>query len=116
MDNCQVGVYANLCNARRSTLIDERLFLPKDWVKDEQRCKKAGIPPEHIVHKTKPVLALEMVDTALRNKVLFDWVGGDGLYGHNYELCRELELRLLLFVLDVHKDQQIYGQEPDIFA
>lgn len=115
VDNCQVGVYASLCNAKRSTLIDERLFLPKDWVADVERCKKAGIPPEDMCYKTKPALALEMVDTAVRNKVLFDWVGGDGLYGHNYELCRELELRQLLFVLDVHKDQQVYKEEPEIF-
>lgn len=115
VDNCQVGVYASLCNAKRSTLIDERLFLPKSWVEDEVRCEKAGIPSTHRTYKTKPVLALEMVDKALANNILFDWVGGDGLYGHNYELCAALEARELLFVLDVHKDQRIYKEEPEIF-
>lgn len=115
VDNCQVGVYGSLCNGKRSTLIDERLFLPKAWVEDKERCKEAGIPLAHIVSKTKPVLALEIIDKALINNVLFDWVGGDGLYGHNYELCRCLDLRSLLFVLDVHKDQKIYIEEPEIF-
>ena len=115
VDNCQVGVYASLCNGKRSTLIDERLFLPKDWVEDVERCKKAGIPLEDIVSKTKPVLALEMVDNAIANNIAFDWVGGDGLYGHNHELCTALEKRKLLFVLDIHKDQRIYTEEPQIF-
>jgi len=115
VDNCQVGVYASLCNGKRSTLIDERLFLPKKWVEDEERCEKAGIPLSHIVSKTKPVLALEMIDKALANNILFDWVGGDGLYGHNYDLCAGLDFRKLLFVLDIHKDQHIYKEEPKIF-
>lgn len=115
VDNCQVGVYTSLCNGKRTTLIDERLFLPKSWVEDEARCEEAGIPLSHIVSKTKPVLALEMVDKALANNILFDWVGGDGLYGHNYELCTALESRHLLFVLDIHKDQRIYKEEPVLF-
>jgi len=115
VDNCQVGVYASLCNGKRSTLIDERLFLPKSWVEDKERCEKAGIPLAHINYKTKPVLALEMVDKALANNILFDWVGGDGLYGNNYELCAGLDYRHLLFVLDIHKDQRIYKEEPKIF-
>ena len=115
VDNCQVGVYASLCNGKRATLIDERLFLPKDWVEDIERCEKAGIPLADIVSKTKPALALEMVDNAISNGIAFDWVGGDGLYGHNHELCAALEERQLLFVLDIHKDQKIYTEEPQIF-
>lgn len=115
VDNCQVGVYASLCNGKRSTLIDERLFLPKAWIEDEERCERAGIPPAHMIYKTKPVLALEIIDKALSNNIAFDWVGGDGLYGHNYDLCSGLDLRFLLFVLDVHKDQNIYLKEPVIF-
>jgi SRSO17 transposase len=115
VDNCQVGVYASLCNGKRSTLIDERLFLPKDWVEDTKRCKAAGIPLSHMMHKTKPALALEMVDKALANNISFDWVGGDGLYGHNHELCASLDARHLLFVLDTHKNQKIYIEEPKTF-
>jgi len=115
VDNCQVGVYASLCNGERSTLVNERLFIPQEWAEDEARCKKAGIPAEDQVHKTKPALALEMIDEAIADKIAFDWVGGDGLYGHNYELSRELDARNLLFLLDVHKDQRIYTSEPDLF-
>jgi SRSO17 transposase len=116
VDNCQVAVYLSLCNDKRSSLIDEALFLPKEWVEDKERSMKAGIPESKIVKKTKPVLALELIDNAIANKITFDWVGGDGLYGHNYELGRGLDDRNLLFVLDVHKDQHIYGEIPRIFV
>ena len=62
VDNCQVGVYVSLCNGNRATLVDERLFLPKCWIENESRCKQAGIPKQAMREKTKPVLALEMVD------------------------------------------------------
>lgn len=116
VDNCQVAVYLSLCNDKRSSLIDEALFLPKEWIEDKERSIKAGIPEEEILYKTKPVLALELIDKAIANKIIFDWVGGDGLYGHNYELGKGLDERNLLFVLDVHKDQHIYEQAPEIFV
>lgn len=114
VDNCQVGVYASLCTGNRSCLVDERLYLPREWVEDKERCRKAKIPEEEVVFKTKPELALEMIDSAIAEGIHFDWVGGDGLYGHTYALCRELDLRNVLFVLDVHKDQQVYLSEPVI--
>lgn len=116
VDNSQVAVYLSLCNNKRSSLIDEALFLPKEWTNDKERSIKAGIPEPKILYKTKPVLALELIDKAIANNIVFDWVGEDGLYGHNYELGRGLDERDLLFVLDVHKDQHIYEQAPKIFV
>lgn len=116
VDNCQVGVYLSLCNGKCSSLIDEALFLPKIWTDDKRRSKKAGIPASKRVYKTKPILALELIDKAISNGVVFDWVGGDGLYGHNYQLAKGLDERHLLFVLDVHKSQQIYEQPVQIFV
>lgn len=97
------------------SLLDERLFLPKEWIKNKQRSKAAGIPEDQMKYRSKVELALEMVKSALSRQIKFDWVGGDGLYGHSYELGKELEQLDLLFVLDVHKDQKIYSTEPVIF-
>jgi len=114
VENCQVGVYACLCNGDRVSLLNERLFLPQSWIDDVQRCEQAEIPEDDRVYKTKPQLALEMIDKDIQRGVVFDWVGGDGLYGHNYELCKGLDQRHLLFVLDVHKDQHIYLEKPNL--
>lgn len=114
IDNCQVGVYASLVNATRATIINAKLFLPKCWAGDKQRCIKADIPKEYRKFQTKPQLALSMIDEDIANGVKFDWIGGDGLYGHNFGLTSGLDERGLFFVLDVHKDERIYLQKPEI--
>ncbi|XOF34647.1 MAG: transposase [Candidatus Electrothrix sp. YB6] len=40
-DNCQVVVFATLGYGRFSTPIDCRLYLPKSWTDDKERCLKA---------------------------------------------------------------------------
>lgn len=114
VDNCQVGVYASLVNDTRAIIINARLFLPETWTEDKERCRKAGIPEDAMQFKTKPELALNMIDEDILNGVQFDWIGGDGLYGHNYELTNGLDQRNLFYVLDVHKDELVYLQKPEI--
>ncbi|MCP4403727.1 MAG: IS701 family transposase [bacterium] len=114
VENCQVGVYASLCHDTSTTLVNERLFLPDAWANDSDRCKQAGIPEDTRQHQTKPQLALEMIDELDNLGLQWDWIGGDGLYGHSYELTVGLDERELLYVLDVHKDELIYETEPQI--
>jgi SRSO17 transposase len=114
VDNCQVGVYASLCNDTCATLINERLFLPECWADAPERCQKADIPPGERVHRSKPQHALAMIDENLAQGIQWDWIGGDGLYGHSYELTKGLDERELFYVLDVHKDELIYTEQPEI--
>lgn len=114
VENCQVGVYASMVNGTRATLVNTRLYLPKNWTDDPARCEKAKIPEDKRKYRTKPQLALEMIDQDVANGASFDWVGGDGLYGHSSELTKGLEERGLLYVLDVHKDELVFLSEPDI--
>ena len=116
VDNCQVGVYASLVNEKYASIINQRLFLPKSWTDDTERCKKAGIPEDCQKYKTKPELALLMIKQDIARGVMFDWIGGDGLYGHNTELCKGLDDLGQFFVLDVHKDETIYLDEPSFFV
>lgn len=112
VDNCQVSVHASLANEKFCTLVGSKLFLPEDWCSDKERCHGAGIPEEHQAFKTKPQLALELVKQALEAGVDFDFVGGDGLYGHNTELTRALDELSVFYVLDVHKDETVFLSEP----
>jgi SRSO17 transposase len=112
VDNCQVSVYCSLCNEDNATLIDTALFLPQKWIDDKQRCDKAHIPESERIFETKPEKALTMIKSNLALGVKFDWIGGDGLYGHNTELSRGLDKENLFYVLDVHKDELIYLEEP----
>lgn len=112
VDNCQVGVFAALGRGDRAALIDYRLYLPSDWSEDEQRCKTAGIPDAFRPFKTKVALALEMVNYQRQQGIRFAWVGADGGYGKDPAFLRELEDMGETFVVDVHKDQLIYLDDP----
>ncbi|MCP4406076.1 MAG: transposase, partial [bacterium] len=114
VENCQTGVSLSMCHDTSATLVTERLVLPDTWTDDPERCKKAGIPEDRRQHRTKPQLALEMIDELDNLGVQWDWIGGDGLYGHNYELTVGLDERDLLYALDVHNDERISEEEPQI--
>ena len=60
VDNGQVAVFGVLAKGRFATAIDTRLYLPKEWTDDVERCDKAGIPESEWVFKTKNQLALEI--------------------------------------------------------
>ena len=114
-DNCQVSVFAGLSCREYSTLFDTRLYLTKTWTDDPKRCKSAGIPEEHIVFKTKSELAFEMIEHANSNNIRFNWVGADGGYGKNPIFLRKLNSSNYTFVVDIHKNQQIYLEDPKPF-
>ena len=115
VDNCQVAVYTSLVNDNKASIINERLFLPKSWTSSKARCDKAKIPQKERIYKTKPELALEMISEDIKRGVKFDWVGGDGLYGHNTEFCKGLDNLGQFYVLDVHKDELIFTENPEIY-
>jgi SRSO17 transposase len=112
VDNCQVSVHASLCNEKFCTLVGTELFLPQSWIDNKQRCQQAGIPISDQKYQTKPELALKLVKRAIEAGVEFDFIGGDGLYGHNAELTRALDKIEQFYILDVHKDETVFLSEP----
>jgi len=112
VDNCQVGVFAALGRGARATLIDYRLYLPERWSEDVPRCNKMKIPESFCQFKTKSELALEMVRHQRQQGIQFAWVGADGGYGKEPAFLRGLVDMDEIFVVDVHKDQLIYLEDP----
>ena len=112
-DNCQVAVFAALVRGRWVGLLDTELYLPQEWTQDPTRCVAAGVPEQRQALKTKPQLALEMVQRARRNGVRFSWVAADGTYGQDRALLRALDDAGETFVFDVHRDQKIYLENPE---
>jgi SRSO17 transposase len=115
-DNCQVAVFAALARGKAVSLIDAELYLPQEWIKDSKRCSGAGVPLERQVLKTKPVLALELVQRARRNGVRFSWIAADGGYGNDRALLRSLDDAGELFIIDVHRDQRVFLEEPSFLG
>ncbi len=113
VDNCQVGVFAVLGHKESIAPVDYRLYLPKSWADDKDRCEEAGIPDECIEYQSKHDLALQMVIAARMRGLDFKWVGADGFYGESPAFLRHLDDMGEVFVIDVHKNQMIYLENPE---
>jgi len=116
VENCQTGVFAVLGYKEHAVPIGYRLFLPESWINDKKRCLEAGIPREHIEFHRKHDLALQLVIQARMQGVEFSWVGADSLYGEDPYFLRALDQMHEIFMVDVHKDQHIYLQDPKPFV
>ena len=114
VDNCQVAVYGALSAGKHYGLIDTALHLPKTWTEDKKRCLAAGIPKAKIVSKTKLEQAIEIVQHQKNIGTRFHFVAADALYGNSYWFQDQLDHLNQLFVLDVHCDQHVYTQPPQI--
>ena len=112
VDICQNAVFGVLSDGVRFVPIDTRLYLPKDWVTNPKRCRKAGVPDDAIVPLSKAQHALEIVRHARALGIGFGWTGLDGGYGKEPWLLRALDGQGEVFVADVHKDQVIYLDDP----
>jgi SRSO17 transposase len=112
VDNGQVAVFGALANGRYAVPVDVRLYLPEQWTNDPQRCKKAGVPEEERVFRTKTELALEIVRHARRNHLRFRWVGADAGYGKGPGFCVALEEMGETFMVDLHRDFHVYLEDP----
>ena len=88
VDNGQVGVYMAYASRKEYALVDERLYLPKDWAKDKTRRKKCGVP-KHIRYQTRHKLALDMLKS--NGKYLpHKWIAGDDEMGRSSRFRRDL--------------------------
>ena len=111
IDNCQIGVFANLCSTKGHTFIDRRVFLPEEWVADNERREEAGVP-EGVVFCSKPKLGLEMIQTAVTEHVPFRWVGGDSVYGDSPTFVQGVRGLGKWYVLDVSSAAHVWLRQP----
>jgi SRSO17 transposase len=78
--NCQIGVFAAYVSRHGHAFIDRALYLPKDWTRDPARMRAVHVP-DGVGFATKPRLALDMVERAIKAGVPFSWVAADTVYG-----------------------------------
>ena len=93
VDNCQVGVFAAYVSEHGYSLTDKRLFIPKKWFTNDylQRRAKCKLPVG-TVFRTKPQLAVEMLNAVVEENVLpFKYVLADSIYGISPEFIEAVE-------------------------
>jgi SRSO17 transposase len=106
IENSQVGVFLSYASRRGRALIDRRVYLPKCWTGDPQRCAAAGVPAE-VEFATKPELALEMITSAVTARMPASWVAADELYGDNGAFRTGVAQLGLGYVLAVSCDHRV---------
>ncbi len=99
-ENCQVGVFLCYASERGRAFIDRELYLPEEWVEDEERREQASVP-ERIGMRTKPALAKEMLERAMDAGAEAAWVVADSVYGDTRRLGMFLEEKEQPYVLAV---------------
>jgi len=109
--NCQVGVSLDLGTEESSTPLNWALYLPRQWVDDSVRRKKAGIP-EEITFKTKTALALDLIDEVKGWGLQGRLVLADSAYGDAYEFRQGLRSRELDYVVQVCGDLTAWTEDP----
>ena len=79
--NCQTLVSLTLARGEVPVMVALRLFLPGSWTSDVSRLKRARVPLEHRMPRSKPEIALAEIDRAIAANVRFGCVLADAGYG-----------------------------------
>jgi SRSO17 transposase len=112
VDNCQVGVFSSLSNGANATLIGARLRIPDEWIKDEERCLKAGIPKDMIKAASKIDIARDLIEQADANGVQYARIGVDSFYGRDTGFLCWIEDRGGEFYADTPENTHIWTGKP----
>jgi SRSO17 transposase len=93
-------VFASYAALAGHAVVSARLYVPKDWADDRERCQAAGIP-EDLKFATKPQLAAAIVTDLLAEGRCPPWVTGDEVYGRDAKLRTFLEEQSTGYVLKI---------------
>ena len=115
VENCQVGVYAAYASPHGYGFLDSRLFIPEKWFGEDyaERRKKCRLPVE-ISFKTKPQLAVEMLEKiVLEGVVPFRYVVADSIYGNSPEFLAAVEkIPGVTFLVALPRDTLCWLHDP----
>jgi SRSO17 transposase len=110
--NCQVAVSVHYVAPGGHYPLDLRLYLPDGWVADTERLDKAGVPEDQRRARTKPEIALELLDRVRAEGLPGRAVVADAGYGVSGDFRDGLERRGLFYVVGVTEDFVVFTEEP----
>jgi SRSO17 transposase len=108
--NCQIGVSVHAVGSEGTVPLGWALYLSEEWCEDAGRRRRAKIP-EEVVFKTKPELAVELVERAAGWELAKAPILGDCAYGKNTELRERLDDAELEYVLSVSEELSVFAPE-----
>ena len=109
--NCQAGMFLAYASDHGTTLLDRRLYLPREWVEDAafaERRTKTRIPPE-VPFQTKNELALAMVQAVMDSQALrCRWFLADEAFGRDTVLLDAVAALGLWYLVEVPLDTRLW--------
>jgi len=115
VDNCQIAVFASYVSSKTHLLVDRRLYLPKSWVDDRPRCRAAEVP-DGIDYRSKPQLAVEMLEHLIQRRLPFAWVSADEVYGNAGHLRQAIAAMGKRYVLAISSTTKGWRKRPPTIA
>src|SRR5262245_5877722 len=104
--NCQVAVNCHYAERTVAWPVATRLYLPRDWAGDAPRRRQARVP-DGAPFRTKPEIALALLDQARAWGVRPACVVADADYGDNPNFLNGLEQRRARYVVNVRADFRV---------
>jgi SRSO17 transposase len=101
--NCQVAVTCHYAERTLAWPVAARLYLPRHWADDPGRRAKAGVPDD-VEFRTKPEIALGLLDEARASGVRWSCVTADCDYGDNPNFLAGLDERQQKYVVAIRAD------------
>lgn len=112
VENCQVGVFLVGVTPAGSALLDHQLYLPKSWISDRRRRKKARIP-KGWKFQSKPQIGLELIHATRANGLVpLAWVTADEEYGRNGAFLDGLEAMGQRYLVEVPANTTVWTVDP----
>jgi SRSO17 transposase len=105
--NCQVGVSLSMTTRSDHVPVDFALYLPESWTEDPAR-RADGHIPKDVRFKTKPELALEMVQGAVADGLPPGLVLADSGYGDSADFRRVLRCEGLDYAVGIHRTSTVW--------
>jgi SRSO17 transposase len=105
--NCQVGVSLTLATASAHVPVDFGLYLPESWTGSPERLAEAHVPQD-MTFKTKPELALDMIERADADGFPHGLVLADSAYGDNVEFRRRIRCLGLDYGVGLHSPTTVW--------
>lgn len=107
--NCQVAVSLNYATDEGCFPVNFQLYLPKAWLEEPERRRKAGVPTD-ITFQPKWQIGLEMLDQAREWGLSEAVVVADAAYGVVTEFRRALEERGRHYVVGINPELTVWTE------
>ena len=113
--NWQAGVFLGDASAHGYTVLDRRLYLPREWVEDDayaERRQKCGVPAD-ILFQTKPTLAAAMVQAVMQTGSLrARWLTCDEGFGQDPAFLDAVAEQGLWYYAEVSHATRVWRHRP----